>query len=141
MRILELSDVEGAAAYCGKLFRRWGHEVIRVESSDRNSLEVPADLYLHGGKRRVALSLEEVGDRERLGALSRCCDVLLTDRSVADIERFGLLDLGGDGRPAVRLAITPFGLTGPYALAPATEASLLALGGYSHIIGDRTARR
>lgn len=61
--------------------------------------------------------------------------MLVTDRSVAEIERLDLLDLGG-AAPPTRLAITPFGLTGPYSGAPATEASLLALGGYSYIIGD-----
>jgi len=136
MRILEVSDIEGAAAFCGKLFRRWGHEVVRVESPTRDEPEAPADLYLHGGKHRVALDLDDPHERERLDELARTCDVAITDRSVTDIERLRLLDLGGDGGPGVRLALTPFGLTGPYVHAPATEASLLALGGYSYIIGD-----
>jgi crotonobetainyl-CoA:carnitine CoA-transferase CaiB-like acyl-CoA transferase len=136
MRILEVSDSEGAAAFSGKLSRRWGHEVIKVESPARPGPEVPADLYLNGGKRRVALDLDTAGDRDRLDALARSCDVLVTDRSVQDIERLDLLNLGGGDGPRVRLSITPFGLTGPYAHAPATEASLLALGGYSYIIGD-----
>ncbi len=136
MRILELSDAEGAAAYCGKLFRRAGHEVIKAESPARPDLEVSLDLYLNGGKQRVAADLGVAGDRARLDELARSCDVLVTDRSVRDIERLRLLDVGGADGPRVRLAITPFGLTGPYAHAPATEASLLALGGYSYIIGD-----
>ena len=32
MRVLELSERDEAAAYCGKLYARWGAEVIRVES-------------------------------------------------------------------------------------------------------------
>ena len=136
MRILEISDHEGAAAYCGKLFRRWGHEVVRVESPDRAAPDEAAELYLNGGKRRVACDLNAPDDLDRLRALSGDFDILVTDRSVADIERYGLTDLGGASGPRVRLALTPFGLTGPYAHAPATEASLLALGGYSQLIGD-----
>ena len=136
MRILEISDHEGAAAYCGKLFRRWGHEVVRVESPDRAAPDEAAELYLNGGKRRVACDLNAPDDLDRLRALSGDFDILVTDRSVADIERYGLTALEGASGPRVRLALTPFGLTGPYAHAPATEASLLALGGYSQLIGD-----
>jgi len=135
LRVLEISDVEAAAAYCGKLFRRGGAEVIRVESPGRELPEVAADIYLNGGKLRRLLDADDPVQREELEKIARSCDVLVTDRSVADIERLDLLDLSG-AAPVVRLAITPFGLTGPYAGAPATDASLLALGGYSYIIGD-----
>ena len=36
MRVLELSDREEAAAFCGKLFARWGAEVIRVEALEQD---------------------------------------------------------------------------------------------------------
>lgn len=133
MRILEISDQEGAAAYCGKLFARWGHHVTRLESPGRDAPEAAADIYLNGGKRRVALDLEVAAQREAFARLAARCDILVTDRPVREIEALGLLDVAG---PAVRLALTPFGLTGPYAGYPATEASLLALGGYTYLMGD-----
>lgn len=136
MRILEISDHEGAAAYCGKLFLRWGHDVTRVESPGREAPEAAADLYLNGGKRRITLDLDDRRQSERLRGLAATADILITDRLVAEIERHGLLSLGGDDGPRTRLALTPFGLTGPYAHAPATEATLLALGGYTYLMGD-----
>ncbi len=136
MRVLEISDLEGAAAYCGKLFARWGHEVVRAESPDRPEPEAAPDIYLNGGKSRIACNLGDPADLDRLRELALGFDILITDRTVREIEAFGLLELGGDVGPRVRLALTPFGLTGPYAHAPATEASLLALGGYSQLIGD-----
>jgi hypothetical protein len=39
MRVIELSDTEEAAAYCGKLHARWGAEVIRVEHPGRPSTD------------------------------------------------------------------------------------------------------
>ena len=30
MRVVEISNLEGAAGFAGKLFRRWGAEVIRI---------------------------------------------------------------------------------------------------------------
>jgi len=136
VRILEVSDSYGAAAYCGKLFRRWGHEVIRVESPGLDHADTAAELYLNGGKQRLLADLDSPEDRAALDRLAASADILLTDRSVRDIERLGLLEAGGGDGPSVRVALTPFGLTGPYAGAPATEATLLALGGYTNLIGD-----
>ena len=43
MRVIELSDREEGAAYAGKLFARWGAEVIKIESSRREpALEADA---------------------------------------------------------------------------------------------------
>ncbi|MCB9484148.1 MAG: CoA transferase [Dehalococcoidia bacterium] len=136
MRILELSDALGAAAYCGKLFRRWGHEVIRVESTGVAREDAAAEIYLNGGKLRAACDFDLATDRAELDRIAATADLLVTDRSVADIERFGLLAVGAGEGPRARVALTPFGLTGPYAHAPATEATLLALGGYTNLIGD-----
>ncbi len=136
MRVLELSDTEGAAAYAGKLFARWGGEVIRVESPQRLSPKRSLDLYLNGGKQRFLAEFREERDREAIGRLAASCDMLITDVSAADQRDFGLLNLGGDSGPAVRVSITPFGLSGPYADYPATNATLLALGGYSFFMGD-----
>ena len=40
MRVVEISNLEGAAGFAGKLFRRWGAEVIRIESRDRRPPEL-----------------------------------------------------------------------------------------------------
>jgi crotonobetainyl-CoA:carnitine CoA-transferase CaiB-like acyl-CoA transferase len=132
IRVVELSDREEAAAYCAKLLARWGAEVIKVERPDREAPERAADLYLNGGKQRVALDYRKPEDRERLAALAASADVLVTDAPACDVEAHGLLDLGG----GVAVSITPFGLDGPYRDWEATPATLLALGGYTWLMGD-----
>ena len=136
MRVLELSDRDEAAAYCGKLYARWGAEVIRVESPDRPAPLQSVELYLHGGKRRVQLDYRDRAQRATLDRLAASCDVLVTDAPARDVEQFGLLDLGGDEGPAVRTSVTPFGLSGPYRDWQATASTLLALGGYTWLHGD-----
>ena len=37
---------------------------------------------------------------------------------------------------SIKVAITPFGLTGPDRNRPATNATLLAMGGYTNLMGD-----
>ena len=134
MRVVEISDREEAAAYAAKLLVRWGSEVVKVESPSRAPPPEADDRYLNGGKRRVALDYTAVEDRERLAALIADADIVITDASPADTERWQLLTLGGGS--AVRVSITPFGLSGPYRDYEATPSTLLALGGYTFLSGD-----
>lgn len=113
MRVLELSDREDAAAFAAKLFRRWGAEVIKVESPERAAPRPAADLAVNGGKRRVRLDVRDRGDRAAIEALARTADVVLTDHDVADLDAHEILAIG-EGSTAVRVSITPFGLDGPY---------------------------
>ncbi len=53
MRVVEISDSENAAAYAGKLFARWGAEVIKIETPHRQQVTVADDLYLNAGKRQI----------------------------------------------------------------------------------------
>lgn len=140
MRVLEVSeDVTGR--YCGKLLARWGAEVIRVEpragepaTADAHSRAL--ELYLDAGKRRVTLDYHGTEGAALLAQLATRCDVLLTDLPARAVTRLGLLELGGEAGPAVRTSITAFGLSGPYRDYEATPATLLALGGYTHLMGD-----
>src|SRR5262245_34925856 len=106
MRILELSDAEGAAAFCGQAFVHAGDEVIKVEHPDREPPWEPADVYLNGGKRRVALDYRDAAGRAAIAGIAARCDVVVTDAPVQDVESFGLLSLGGE-RP-LHVSITPF---------------------------------
>ena len=136
MRVLELSDKEESAAYAGKLFSRWGAEVIKVERLNRTEPRRSEDIYLNGGKRRLRLDIGDAADRAVLERLAGEADVLLTDYSVADLDAFGVLGLGGEAGPPVRATITPFGQSGPYRDFNATPSTLLALGGYTWLMGD-----
>lgn len=136
MRVLELSDIESAAAVCGKLFLRAGAEVIKVERPDRTHPDRSLDLYLNAGKRRVALDFRDEGQRDLLARLAAGCDVLVTDAAAVDVTGYALLELGDETGPRVRTSITPFGLSGPYADWQATSATLLALAGHTWLSGD-----
>jgi crotonobetainyl-CoA:carnitine CoA-transferase CaiB-like acyl-CoA transferase len=135
MRVIELSDCEDAAAYAAKLFGRWGAEVIKVESPQREAPLEPDDRYLNGGKLRMELDLSVSGDRDAFDALIASADVLLTDVPATTVLDLGLLATDGT-RPLVRLSITPFGLSGPYRDYEASASTLLALGGYTFLSGD-----
>lgn len=135
MRVLELSDREEAAAYAAHLFRRWGAEVIKVESPGRPACLPAADIAVNGGKRRLTLDARDPAQRAAIAALAESADVVLTDHDVRELDAANLLELGV-GSNATRVSITPFGLDGPYRDMPATPATLLALGGYTWLMGD-----
>jgi crotonobetainyl-CoA:carnitine CoA-transferase CaiB-like acyl-CoA transferase len=127
-RVLEISDDEGSAAWCGQLFVRAGFTVTKAETAGRRPPDRASDLFLNTGKARVAA---ELGSAE-LADLAAGHDLVVTDASAADARRHGLLDL-----PApVVASITPFGLAGPYADWAATDATLMALGGHTFLSGD-----
>jgi crotonobetainyl-CoA:carnitine CoA-transferase CaiB-like acyl-CoA transferase len=134
MRVVEISDREEAAAYAAKLLARWGSEVVKVESPARTPPPEADDRYLNGGKRRLSLDVTTSEDRDTLAALIADADIVITDHSPADTEAWQLLTLGGGS--AVRVSITPFGLSGPYRDYPATASTLLAIGGYTFLSGD-----
>lgn len=136
MRVIELSDHDDAAAYAGKLFARWGAEVIRVESPGRTPPARADEIYLHGGKRRLHLDRATPGGRGDLDRLLASADILVTDVRASEVQAFALLEPSGPDDALVRVSITPFGLEGPYRDDEATAATLLALGGYTHLSGD-----
>ncbi len=131
MRVVELSDKEEAAAFCAKLFRRWGADVTKVEPPARPEPARHLDIYLNSGKRRLPLDLKAAPDALR-GAVAGA-DVIVTDYSARELDELELLKTA----PApVVVSITPFGLSGPYRDYQATAATLLALGGYTFLMGD-----
>jgi crotonobetainyl-CoA:carnitine CoA-transferase CaiB-like acyl-CoA transferase len=135
MRVIEISDREEAAAYAGKLLSRWGAEVVKVESPDRQPPLDAEDRYLNAGKQRIDLDLFDSDGRGQLDELLVGADILLTDRAPRDVQALDLLSEDASG-PLVRMSISPFGLTGPYRDYEATASTLLALGGYTFLSGD-----
>jgi crotonobetainyl-CoA:carnitine CoA-transferase CaiB-like acyl-CoA transferase len=123
--------------YCAKLVGDAGAEVIKVESAEGDPLRRWTNRgywdgapdggdgalfqFLHFGHRSIVASdLDEIAD------LLAGADILITDAQgiasdpVALHERFPQL---------VVVAITPYGLDGPYATRPATELTLQAESG------------
>lgn len=128
-RVLELGGY--AAGYCGRLFVQAGCDVVRVETGERPPAWVSdeaMDLYLHAGKRRI-----RTDDPRLIAELASRADVVVAEGHTADAVEA----LGFDAWDApVRAAITPFGRTGPKRNWQASTNVLLAMGGYTYIMGD-----
>ena len=99
LRVLEVGDA-GAAAYAGKLFARWGAEVIRVDRRARDpSDEVqPLEVFLHPGKRRVAIDYETAEGRDLLHELASVCDVVANAIRVGKFALINPVTTSTDGR-------------------------------------------
>lgn len=124
-----------AGAYCGKLLAGFGAEVIKVEAPEGDALRregpFPGDLpdpeksglflHLNTGKRSVVLPAGLGIDSLLAGA-----DVLITsDPRDASLSTDAL----------IVAAVTPFGLTGPYASFAGGELVTYALSGYMSLTG------
>jgi crotonobetainyl-CoA:carnitine CoA-transferase CaiB-like acyl-CoA transferase len=126
-KVLEIGGY--SAGFCGRLFVQNHHDVTRIEThqppawaSDEAML-----LFLHAGKKRISI------DKKDLAELASRSDIVILEAASAD-EAFAY---GFENwTTAVTVVITPFGLTGPKKNWRATSHTLLAMGGYSQIIGD-----
>lgn len=128
-RVLEIGQF--AAGYCGRLFAHAGFDVARIEPGHRAPgwvSSAASDLYLHAGKRRIATA-----DPGLIAELARRAQIVVAEADTAD----ALEALGFDAWEApVKVAITPFGRTGPRRNWRATPHVLLAMGGYTQLMGD-----
>lgn len=129
MRVFEIGGF--AAGYCGRLFAQAGCEVVRVEGAPLAPgavSDTALEHYLHAGKRRVSTK-----DSSLIRELADAADVAVAEATTAS----AVAALGFDAWAApVKAAITPFGLTGPKRDAVATPNTLLAMAGYTYILGD-----
>jgi crotonobetainyl-CoA:carnitine CoA-transferase CaiB-like acyl-CoA transferase len=125
VRVLDQTDEWGEL--CSRLLGDLGADVIRVEpvggSRSRKAAPVRKGISLgwvfrNGGKR--VLELDATGDgRSELDRILGDTDVLVTSKPIDE-------DLLGRFPDLVALAITPYGLTGPYATWQATDAVIAA---------------
>ena len=120
-----------AAGYAGRLFANADFEVVRIEDDLHRPCWVSQqamDLYLHPGKSRISTS-----DLDLIGKLSNQADIVILETGGADeTESFGF----DTWSTPIKVSITPFGRTGPYKNWQATNATLLAMGGYTNLMGD-----
>lgn len=128
-RVLELGGI--AAGFCGRLFAQSGYDVVRVESEECApawASQTAMDLYLHAGKRRIRTE-----DTGLIAELASRAEIVVAEGETADAV--AALDFTAWSTP-VKVAITPFGLTGPKRNWRATPHVLLAMGGYTNLMGD-----
>jgi benzylsuccinate CoA-transferase BbsE subunit len=143
LRVLEVAGTFGA--YCGKLFAEMGADVILIEPPGGAALRHRAPFvddasdpdasltfaYLHSSKRGITLDLDTADGQALFRRLAASA------AAVVESEPGGALDARGLGYDALAAAnpalvytsITPFGREGLYADLPASDLTLMALGG------------
>ena len=150
VRVFELADGV-AAAYCGRQFALWGADVVVLEPEGGSPLrrlgphaeieDRPESLlwqFVAANKRAMSLA-HACLDREALLDLLRRADVLVTDWTDADLDRWGLtLDDLRERLPSLILvSVSPFGLDGPFAGLLGSELVVQALSGYAGLNGEK----
>ena len=152
VRVFELADGV-AAAYCGRQFALWGADVVVLEPDGGSPLRrmgphakaearrEPESLlwqFVAANKRAISLSSACPGEDALLDLLRRA-DVLVTDWADADLDRWGLslADLREQLPGLVLVAVSPFGLDGPYAGLVGSELVVQALSGYAGLNGEQ----
>jgi crotonobetainyl-CoA:carnitine CoA-transferase CaiB-like acyl-CoA transferase len=147
---LRVVDITGhLAEAAGRVFADLGAEVIKVEPPDGCESRVRGEVDDDGvawhwrhwgrGKRSVVLDLEATADRARFDCLLGGADVLLESATAAERRRWGIdsAEVARRYPSLVHVSVTPFGLTGPLADAPATDMTLAASGGFLNHQGDK----
>lgn len=128
-RVLELGG--HAAGYCGRLFAQSGYDVVRIEPPEPAPAwvsQTAMDVYLHAGKRRI-----RTDEPSLIAELANSADIVIAEGETADaVTALGF----DDWQTPVKAAITPFGRTGPKRNWRATPHVLLAMGGYTNLMGD-----
>ncbi len=149
-RVLDIST--SAGAFCGKLLRDLGMEVIKVEPPGGDPLRSEPPFanghahregslrfaYLNAGKRSITLDLSRAAGRSIFLDLAERSDVVLESYKPGAL---GELNLGYDvlleRKPRLILvSLTGFGQSGPYAAYASPDIVGAALGGLLYISGD-----
>jgi len=137
-----------AGPYCGMLLSDLGARVIKVESPEGDigrTIGPQAagghNAYfasLNRGKESVTLNLDSIEGKAGLARLVRMADGLFTNLRPTAIKKLGLTyDSLKDIKPELAcLALTGYGLDGPYAESPAYDYVIQAMTGVLLLTGD-----
>jgi crotonobetainyl-CoA:carnitine CoA-transferase CaiB-like acyl-CoA transferase len=141
--VVDLS--EGVAGgYCTKALADGGAEVIKVEPPEGDALrrwaigtrldpgvDGPLFEFLACTKRSVVADPGDHADRTSVSALLRTADVIVWTHGsrLAELAEFAPRQLQLLAPQAIVVAITPFGLEGPWAQAPSSDLTLQAWAG------------
>ena len=133
----------------GRLLADLGADVVRVRTPQTGldprrgpDIEVGDHMTLGAdyvvatlGQRIEQLDPAEPAGARRLAELLDGADILFTDEAPEWLGEWGP-ELGRERPGLVHVAITPYGLDGPYADRPATDLTLLAAGGLLNLAGE-----
>jgi benzylsuccinate CoA-transferase BbsE subunit len=118
--------------YAGRLLADLGADVIRFDNAAPTCLHRRA--FMNAGKQIRAWRPRG----EELTDVLKCAQILLTSEGPAALRANDLhpLDVARRHPMLVHVAISPFGLTGPYADRPASDLTLMAAGGLLALAGE-----
>ena len=128
--VLVVDLTTGLGEYTGRLLADLGAHVIRI---DPNLSPSPRRSFMNAGKHIRYTA----GESELHGLLAEA-QILITSEGPAALGAKGLApdELCHRHPLLVHVAISPFGLTGPYADRPASDLTLLAAGGLLALAGQ-----
>ncbi|MBI3936978.1 MAG: CoA transferase [Betaproteobacteria bacterium] len=149
-RILEIGHML-AGPYCGMLLADLGAEVIKIETGEGDIARRMGRHYVGGhnvyfaslnrNKLSVTLDLAGAGGRAAFHALVASAHGLITNLRPRAIKKLGLTydDLKACNPKLVCVALTGYGLEGPYAERPAYDYVIQAMTGIMEMTGDPDA--
>jgi benzylsuccinate CoA-transferase BbsE subunit len=151
-RVLDLSSSMGA--FCGKLLRDLGMDVIKVEppGGDAGRREPPFAkghlhqegslrfAYLNAGKRGITLDITKEAGRKLLLELVERSDIVLEtfEPGYLTKHKLGYETLLEKNKKLILVSLTGFGQDGPYANYKAPDIVGNAMGALLYISGDPT---
>ena len=149
-RVLDLSSDMGA--FCGKLLRDLGMDVIKIEPPGGDAARTQPPFakghshregslrfaYLNAGKRAVTLDITKRSGRMLLLDLVARSDIVLEtfEPGYLEAQHLGYGTLVERRPKIIVVSLTGFGQDGPYALYKAPDIVGTAMGGLLYISGD-----
>lgn len=145
VRVIDAATDLGA--YVGRLLSDLGADVLKLESPHENTNHAgdaegwgwtrSAALFRRVGKTAVILDPADPDAADELAELLSSAQMLITSEGPDALEQRGLgSDVVSRHPGLVHVAVTPYGLDGPYANRPATDLTLLAAGGLLSLAGE-----
>ena len=150
IRVIEVGHML-AGPYCGLLLADMGAEVIKIEPHQGDIARAvsphfigPHNAYfasLNRSKKSVVIDLAADEGRLQLEALARRSHALITNLRPSAIKKLGLTysNLRHHNEQIVCVALTGYGLEGPFADNPAYDYVIQALTGVMALTGDPSA--
>ena len=147
IRIIEVGHML-AGPYCGLLLADMGAEVIKIEPPEGDIARKvsphfigPHNAYfasLNRNKKSVVLDLASEEGRAALESLASSAHALVTNLRPSAIKKLGLTyeALTACNSKLVCVALTGYGLDGPYAESPAYDYVIQAITGVMSLTGD-----
>jgi crotonobetainyl-CoA:carnitine CoA-transferase CaiB-like acyl-CoA transferase len=149
LTVIELGD-HLASSYCGKLLADYGSEVLKVELPDGGGLRAAGPFrddeasidggglfnFLNTSKRSVTIDWRTAIGRELVGRLLSQSDIVVHPFGGETRATFGLGSEERDQAGLVEVAVTPYGLDGPYVDFESEPITTAALSGWMFCMGD-----